>query len=128
MAKLTIDPGTGTVDESSVAPGVPGYRTAGGKSGYDPIDINREAAQMEGTLYRNLFTGRLRTKNKVFIAVMLIAAVGCVAPLVLSMGEAAYQGGFTSTLLCSGPLGVVGGFFMYNALVSIQWIRQSKDE
>jgi hypothetical protein len=60
------------LDGESQLPGLPGYRTRQGRSGYDPLDTNREAAFMEGTFYRNLFTLRLRTRNAFYLVLMFI--------------------------------------------------------
>jgi hypothetical protein len=60
------------MDGENQLPGVPGYRTRQGRSGYDPLDTNREAAFMEGTFYRNLFTLRLRTRNTFYLILMFI--------------------------------------------------------
>ena len=127
MSPTTIDPGTGTIDDRSRAPGVPGYRTASERSGYDPIDTQREAAQMEGTLYRNLFTGRLRTRSPILIGVMVVAGVACLLPMVLSIVEALDQGGFTPTVYCTGPFALIAGFFFFNAYRSLRW-RQLNPE
>lgn len=128
MSPTVIDPGTGTVDERSKAPGVPGYRTAGFKSGYDPIETQREAAQLEGLLYRNLFTGRLRSRNPFLIAALILVGVCCALPMVLSVGEVVSQGRLTATMYCSGPLLVISGFFFFNASASLNLRRQRQDD
>ena len=58
------------LDSDNQLPGFPGYRTRQGRSGYDPLDTNREAAFMEGTLYRKLFTLQLRTRNIFYLVLM----------------------------------------------------------
>lgn len=60
-------------------PGFPGYRTRRGRSGYDPLDTNREAAFMEGTFYRNLFTLRLKTRNVFYLTLMFISGISLTA-------------------------------------------------
>lgn len=59
----------------SLLPGFPGYRTRQERSGLDPLDTNREAAFMEGTFYRNLFTLRLRTRNAFYLFLMFLFGV-----------------------------------------------------
>jgi hypothetical protein len=56
-------------------PGTPGYRTREGRSGLDPIESNLEAAYMEGTFYRNLFTLKIRTRNIFYLILMFIFGV-----------------------------------------------------
>jgi hypothetical protein len=67
--KLKRDEHSGNNNQLS---GFPGYRTRQGRSGYDPLDTNREAAFMEGTFYRNLFTFRLRTRNPFYLVLMFV--------------------------------------------------------
>ena len=55
--------------------GFPGYRTRENRSGLDPLDARAEAAFMSGTLYRNLYTLRLRTRNPFHLALMFIFGV-----------------------------------------------------
>jgi hypothetical protein len=55
--------------------GWPGYRTRPGRSGLDPLDTRNEAAHMEGTFLRNLFTLRARTRNPFYLFFMFIFGV-----------------------------------------------------
>ena len=56
-------------------PGFPGYRLREGRSGLDPLDTDREAAHMEGTFYRNLFTLKLRTRDGFYLILMFVFGV-----------------------------------------------------
>lgn len=73
------------LDGENQPPGLPGFRTRQGRSGYDPLDTNREAAFMEGTFYRNLFTLRLRTRKAFHLILMFIfgAAISIIMGLAL---------------------------------------------
>ncbi len=66
-------------------PGFPGYRNRDGRSGYDPLDTNRESAYMEGTFYRNIFTLRARTRNVFYLILMFIFGVIPFAILLLAI-------------------------------------------
>jgi hypothetical protein len=55
--------------------GFPGYRTRDNRSGLDPLDSRAEAAFMQGTFFRNLYTFRLRTRNPFYLALMFIFGV-----------------------------------------------------
>jgi len=66
-------------------PGFPGYRTRPGRTGYDPLDTNREAAFMEGTFYRNALTLRLRTRNMFYLILMFVFGVVPFVPLFFAM-------------------------------------------
>jgi hypothetical protein len=70
------------LDNEDQLPGDPGFRTRRGRSGYDPLDSNREAAFMEGTFFRRLFTFRLRTRNVFHLILMFIFGVIPFVPLV----------------------------------------------
>jgi len=62
-------------DFSNQYPGLPGYRTRSNRSGLDPLDTNREAAYMEGTFYRKIFTFKLRTRNFFYLSLMFVFGV-----------------------------------------------------
>jgi hypothetical protein len=63
------------LDGDNQFPGLPGYRTRRGRSGYDPLDTNREAAFMEGMFYRKLLTLKVRRHNAFYLALMLIFGI-----------------------------------------------------
>jgi len=73
-------------DDPSALPGWPGYRTRGGRSGYDPIDTRTEAAHTAGTIIQTLFTGEIRNPTYLF----LLGVLGLVltTPLALAIVEA----------------------------------------
>lgn len=56
-------------------PGWPGYRTRANRSGLDPLDTRAEAAHMEGTFLRNIFTLRARTRNPFYLFLMFVFGV-----------------------------------------------------
>src|SRR5690349_13394808 len=47
----------------------------------------REAAYVEGSFYKNLFTGRLRTRNPLYLAMMLAGSMVCLSPIACSITE-----------------------------------------
>ena len=49
-------------NNSSILPGLPGYRTRAGRSGYDPIDTGAEEGHMAGTVIQKLFTGQITNR------------------------------------------------------------------
>jgi cytochrome c biogenesis protein CcdA len=55
--------------------GWPGYRTRPNRSGLDPLDTRAEAAHMEGTFIRSIFTLRARTRNPFYLVLMFIFGV-----------------------------------------------------
>ena len=54
------------------------YRTRPGRSGYDPIDYQIEAAQMTGRMIKMLATGRYYTQHPFFLLMLLILGPGIV--------------------------------------------------
>ncbi len=106
-------------------PGFPGYRTRAGRTGYDPLDTNREAAFMEGTLYRNAFTFRLRTRKVVYLVMMFLFGVIPFIPFIfitIRQASDAFQYGdfadwfqFLFAVLCT----FVTGAITINFLLSI---------
>jgi hypothetical protein len=63
------------IDDGIDLPGWPGYRTRSNRSGLDPLDTRSEAAHMQGTFLRNIFTLRARTRNPFYLALMFILGV-----------------------------------------------------
>lgn len=74
-------------DNPSSIPGWPGYRTRDGRSGYDPIDMRTEAAHTASTLVRDLFSGRLRIKNPLFLFLSGLLGLALVTPFLLAVME-----------------------------------------
>jgi hypothetical protein len=106
-------------------PGFPGFRTREGRSGYDPLDTNRESAFMEGTFYRKIFTLNLRTRNIFYLVMMFIFGVIPFVPLVLitiQQGSDALQYGGLSNweqLVFAVMFTAITGAITINFLLSI---------
>lgn len=74
------------VNQSSL-PGWPGYRTRKGRSGYDPIDTDIEAAHLSGSFLQKLFTTRLKIRNPLYLLLTGVLGLALVAPLILAIFE-----------------------------------------
>lgn len=61
-------------------PGWPGYRTQSGRSGYDPLDINFEATQMQGRFIHHLITGSLITTEPVYLILLAVTGLLSICP------------------------------------------------
>ena len=70
---------------SALLPGLPGYRTRDGRTGYDPIDTRTEAAHTAGITIQKLFTGRIR--NPIYLILSGILGLVLITPLVLAISE-----------------------------------------
>ena len=103
------------MDKTTELEGWPGHRTQPGKSGLDPLESDFEAAHMTGVFLRNLLTGRLRTHNPVYLALMLVLGLLCLAPLALAIYEA-WAGNSVPLIGCAylAPLAGVGALLLVN--------------
>jgi len=114
-----------SVTHPSSLPGRPGYRSRPGSSGLDPMDTYQESAFMEGRFVRQLLTGRLRTRNPVYLAFMLVCGIGLLLPLcAILVGSANVEDG--SSILCIGPLGLMGAALVINVVLSIRIIKRRR--
>ena len=68
-------------------PGWPGYRTRKGRSGYDPIDTDIEAAHISGSFLQKLFTVRLKIRNPLYLFLTGVLGLALVSPLILAIFE-----------------------------------------
>lgn len=63
------------INDGVELPGWPGYRTRANRSGLDPLDTRSEAAHMQGTFLRRIFTLQARTRNPYYLVLMFIFGV-----------------------------------------------------
>ena len=100
---------------TAIIRGWPGYRTANDKLGFDYFDTQAEWAHMQGVFYGRLLTGKLRTTNPLYLALMGFVGVCGVLPIGLAVFET-WQGGFIypGAWLYFGYYGVVGGLLLLN--------------
>ncbi len=108
------------LDKTALMDGWPGHRTQPGKSSLDPLENDFEAAHMTGVFLRNLLIGRLRTRNPIYLALLLIIGLFCLAPLALAIYEA--MAGNASALHgwpYMAPLAVVGVLLLANFGISL---------
>jgi hypothetical protein len=94
-------------------PGFPGYRTRNNRLGLDPLDTAAEQGHMEGLFWRNLFTLRLRTKNPIYLMLMLIGSLFFLWPVPLGIMAFVEKGHFIF-LFCTVPLSVPGILLLIN--------------
>lgn len=104
---------------ASQLPGWPGFRNRPGRSGLDYLDNEFELAHMEGLFLRRLFTGKLRTTNPLYLAVMGILGVLCLVPAILVLPSGSIDA------VCPGlcyfmPLAGVGLALLVNLAVNLR--------
>lgn len=100
--------------------GWPGYRTRPGRSGWDPIETDNEAAHMEGTFLRNIFTLQARTRNPFYLFLMFVFGVMPLAILMVLMA-----GGISSLnlgLFSLGPILYFIVFILVTGAVTINFV------
>jgi hypothetical protein len=102
-----------------LSPGQVGYRNRPLHSGLDPVDTYTEWGRFLGLFIRNLFTGRLRTRNPILLGIMIMAGLFACAfadyPALLIISG--YIDG--SLLLCLVPVGIVGLALLINTALSL---------
>lgn len=101
--------------------GLPGHRTARGRSGLGYVDSSTELAYMQGLMLRWLFTGNFLTHNPVYLLVMFVSGfmVGVVplgAVLFKVIGYANYE--IVFALILGSPYIAVGCALFVNSLLS----------
>ncbi len=103
--------------EYSPFPGQPGYRTRTSRSGLDYMDTVYEYYYEVGLFIRYLFTGRLRTNNRLLLLVMALLGMACIAPSLTVIVLRAYSDLWTIALGRSIPCLVVGIGLLINVVL-----------
>ena len=67
--------------------GKPGYRNRINRTGYDPIDTIAECGYMFGIFLQNLFKVKLRATNTLYLAIIGIAGIYFLGPIILVVGN-----------------------------------------
>lgn len=102
-------------------PGWPGCRTRPGRSGYDPLDQDFELAHVQGVMLRVLLTGRLRTRNPVYLVLLIFIGLVFCLPVVFIIGSALTERvvGVLLILLFSSPVIALGLSIWVNVYFSL---------
>lgn len=115
------------LDPSAEIKGWPGNRTRPGRSGYDPLEIDFEYAQMWGRFIHHLITGTLISNEPIYQVLLGIIGVICVAPTFLAL-VMVFLGDLQLFLAAtiSSPLVLVGLGFLISLRRSISKDEQGK--
>jgi hypothetical protein len=97
-------PGTG----NALGPGKPGYRNRLGRTGLDPIEASLESASLEGLFLKRVFTGRLRTRRKVYLWLMGLLGLLLLLPWALVLASGGNLSEIASLAACFSPFGILG--------------------
>jgi tetratricopeptide (TPR) repeat protein len=98
--------------------GWPGHRTRPGRSGYDPLDRDFEYAHMQGLIFRRLMTRTFRTRNPIYLILMMYIGVLYSSFGILAFTLGNWYGVFTGIL--SSPYLIVGIALLINVYSSLR--------
>jgi hypothetical protein len=101
--------------------GLPGHRTAMGRSGLGYLATQTEMAYMQGLMLRWLFTGKFRTHNPIYLFVMFMFGLVCgIIPLSAALFEIVRYSNFEMgyVLIVGLPYIVVGCALVVNSVLS----------
>ena len=101
--------------------GLPGHRTAMGRSGLGYLATCAELAHMEGLMLRWLFTGKFRTHNPIYLFVMFMFGLVCgILPLGAIFFEIIYSSNFEMiyVLIVGSPYLAIGCALFMNSILS----------
>lgn len=111
--------------------GWPGYRNRPGRSGYDPLERDFEFAHILGVSIRELFDGKYRTKNPIYLFLIICAGLLFCSPLlVLTTLHQLDLNGILMTLqyvITSSVYWMTGIALLTNGILSVQPSSQNRD-
>jgi hypothetical protein len=109
------------IDEKDLYQGMPGYRNRPGRSGLDPLDTNAEYYHLMGVFIRKVFTRRLRTRDPLYLAMMVIFGVIPVTVLLIliTLPNKSYFVVSLSTILFFGAYFVISFLLTLNFIVNM---------
>ena len=95
--------------------GWPGYRTRPEKSGLAPVETQAELAHIQGLMLHWLLTGRFRTRNPIYLALMIYTGLGLsfpIFPIIMAFSTGEYRSLWS--LAPWAPLPLVGLLLLFN--------------
>jgi len=109
--------------------GWPGFRTRPGRSGYDPLDTDFEAAHMAGVIIRLLLIRKFRTHNPLCLIMMTCIGFVTCLPL-LFLGTTIFRSFWGSILILfiSSPYWIVGAALLINVYLSLSTKQLDENE
>jgi hypothetical protein len=102
--------------------GLPGHRTAMGRSGLGYLATQAEMAYMQGLMIRWLFTGKFRTRNPIYLFVMfMLGLLIGIVPVGAAFFEMVFYSNFEMVyaLVVGSPYIVVGCTLFMNSILSL---------
>ena len=102
--------------------GLPGHRTAMGRSGLGYLATQAEMAYMQGLMIRWLFTGTFRTRNPIYLFVMfMLGLLIGIIPVGAAFFEMVFYSNFEMVLVpfLGFPYIAVGCALFMNSILSL---------
>lgn len=95
-----------------------GHRNRPGRSGYDPLETDFELARMQGVVFRRLITLQFRTRNPIYLLLMIYMGVSYSLYGVVAFTLGNWWGVLTGII--SSPYLIVGIALLINAYASLR--------
>jgi len=99
--------------------GWPGHRTRPGRSGYDPLEADFEAAHICGIITHQVLIGKFRTSNPIYLLIMLCLGVLTSFPLLAVVALLVGNIDAIPFLLANAPYWLFGLVLLANVYVSL---------
>ncbi|RJP48816.1 MAG: hypothetical protein C4583_13725 [Anaerolineaceae bacterium] len=100
--------------------GWPGYRNADGRSGLGYFESNAEWGHMQGRILRMLITGKVITRNPIFLFGMFVIGMIYSLPVILGLPDILAGGGSGWYVLILNPTWIVGLLILKNILIALK--------
>jgi hypothetical protein len=115
-------------DDDPIIPGWPAFRNRWGRSGLDPLDTYKEWGYLQGLFIRKLFTGRLRTRNPIWLGAMIVSGIFLVMPYFAGIYESLDNHSVSGLFVIAVPVGLPGYLLLLNVYYSLRkpWRRAKR--
>jgi Tfp pilus assembly protein PilF len=113
-------------EKSFLLMGYPGYRNRQGRSGYDPVERNAEQARMQGIMIHLLLNRKFRTRNPLYLILMVCAGIlyFLIGVLPFFLGN---MNGIIAGIIYS-PYLIVGIMLLVNVYLSLRLVNSDEYE
>ncbi len=114
-------------EKSLLLMGWPGYRNRPGRSGYDPLEKSAEQGHVQARVLLLLATGKFRTRDPLYLAVMTCVGLLYCSPLLATI--LLFQGDWFSLffLFVHSPYWVFGILLLKNVFLSLRLDPEDED-
>ena len=115
-------------DKEKYLVGWPGYRNAYGRSGLGYVETQAEWAHMRGRLFRMMVTGKVITRNPIFLFGMFIVGLIYSLPVILAFPEMLNGGEMgTYVFFMMSPSWLFGLLILRNVFIALTTSEEEGD-